>query len=479
MIHHKHTINNKTPAPRMSNIDSKANTKQVQEDDLPDYFDRYYEELQSYRRHFHAIAEEGWLEFETTLALVEKLSEWGYTLHLGKDIHAEERLNPPSQAELADYYKKFINLEAFHKKAGLLGLSKEKQEEILQGYTGLVADFDTGRKGPLFAFRFDIDALPFAESATPDHRPFAEDFAEKTGRACHACGHDGHISIGLHLAKRISQTGGLNGSYRFIFQPAEESCRGAKSMVEKGLSENVDYFFSLHLGLGMPPGLIGVGTDYFLDKRAYSLDILGQEAHAASCPEKGRNALLGAAALVLDLHTLTQNSKGETLLNVGEFKSGVAPNIIPGKASLVFELRANNKKDLDHLEQKALLKIKKHCAERGLEAVCKYCSGAESIREDYKEKYKCFSRKIAEFLQKKGYRTMISPRFGASEDVVCWMNEVLRQKGTALHFMIGANLTADHHQPHFDFDEEALLTGAKCLWDCLLYLQEKDGPSGF
>ena len=46
--------------------------------------------------------------------------------------------------------------------------------------------------------------------------------------------------------------------------------------------------------------------------------------------------------------------------------------------------------------------------------------------------------------------------FNASEDVVTMMNRVQEHGGKAAYFMFGTELYAEHHNPHFDFDEEVL-----------------------
>ena len=44
----------------------------------------------------------------------------------------------------------------------------------MEGYTGTVAVFKTGRPGPVIAVRFDIDCVEVSEAQEPQHRPFAE-----------------------------------------------------------------------------------------------------------------------------------------------------------------------------------------------------------------------------------------------------------------------------------------------------------------
>ncbi|WP_337235992.1 M20/M25/M40 family metallo-hydrolase, partial [Vibrio cholerae] len=66
--------------------------------------------------------------------------------------------------------------------------------------TGCVAIFDSGKAGPTVALRFDIDCVGVNEATETQHRPHAENFASCHAGEMHACGHDGHISIGLGVA---------------------------------------------------------------------------------------------------------------------------------------------------------------------------------------------------------------------------------------------------------------------------------------
>ena len=61
----------------------------------------------------------------------------------------------------------------------------------------------------------------------------------------HACGHDGHIAIGLGVAEGIIRFKEyLSGTIKLIFQPGEESVCGGNPMAQSGILDDVDYLLS-------------------------------------------------------------------------------------------------------------------------------------------------------------------------------------------------------------------------------------------
>ena len=76
------------------------------------------------------------------------------------------------------------------------------------------------------------------------------------------------------------------------------------------------------------------------------IDIQGRAAHAGVEPEKGRSAILAGAHLVTAVHALNGRWPGVTA-NVGVFKAGTRPNIVPDAAHLEVDLRAVQKADLE------------------------------------------------------------------------------------------------------------------------------------
>ncbi len=72
------------------------------------------------------------------------------------------------------------------------------------------------------ALRFDIDGLPIKEET-------GLDYSSNNEGKMHACGHDGHITIGLGMAKLLCEIKEyIPARIRLIFQPAEEGLGGGQ-----------------------------------------------------------------------------------------------------------------------------------------------------------------------------------------------------------------------------------------------------------
>src|SRR5512141_3269231 len=83
------------------------------------------------------------------------------------------------------------------------------------GKTGVVAMLEGTKPGPVLMLRADMDALPIVEQT-------GKEYASQNNGVMHACGHDGHTAVLLTVAKMLTALRDeLNGTIKFIFQPAE------------------------------------------------------------------------------------------------------------------------------------------------------------------------------------------------------------------------------------------------------------------
>ncbi|MDO5040550.1 MAG: amidohydrolase [Peptoniphilus sp.] len=419
--------------------------------------ENYREYLIEKRRQYHRIPEAGFLEMQTTSEIIKELKKLGYkNIRYGKAIH-HRRLGVPHEEAIAAHLKS-IKLKADF-----------DTKEIEKGYTGLIAEYDSGISGPKFGFRFDIDGLALEESKDEDHIPNKLGFSSQHDNFMHACGHDGHIAMGLALAKYVISNKNLKGSYRFIFQGAEEGVRGGKSMTDAGCVDHLDYLFSSHLGMGLKSGEIGLGSVGFFATKKFDIDLTGRSSHASKAPEEGRSALLAAASLSLILNNLTQYSKGMARVNVGVLKSGTERNIVPQSAHMELEIRAEQQSVLNDMESRLMKALEGTSV--AFEVENKIEEVGSSIAYNYVDEK--FLEDLKIHLDPLKYDLILKPKFGASEDVSYMLKQVSESGGKSLHFIIGSDLKAKHHMNSFDFDENSLLTGFQLYRDVIEYLNGK------
>ena len=143
---------------------------------------------------------------------------------------------------------------------------------------GVVGLLNTGRPGPTLLLRADMDALPVTEDT-------GLPFASTHDGAMHACGHDAHVAMVLVAATVLNQVKDkLNGTIKFLFQPAEEGPGGAKPMIDEGVLENpkVDYSIGCHVWPEIPEGTIGVRSGPFMAAMdRFDIKIIGRSGHGA------------------------------------------------------------------------------------------------------------------------------------------------------------------------------------------------------
>lgn len=287
-------------------------------------------QLVKWRREFHRFPEIGWSEFWTTSRIADYLEDLDcFEIFLGKQIINPDFVRGRKQAVVD---KGLANAKAYG--------ANEKWLEKMEGYTGCVALFDSGKPGKTIALRFDIDCVNVTETRSPEHIPNKEGFASINDGFMHACGHDSHITIGLGVALWIAQNKDkLTGKVKIVFQPAEEGVRGAAAIAQSGIIDDADYFASSHISFCANTGTIIANPRNFLSTTKIDIRYKGKPTHAGAAPHLGRNALLAAAHTVTQLHGIARHGEGMTRINVGVLKAGEGRNVIPSSAELQLEVR--------------------------------------------------------------------------------------------------------------------------------------------
>lgn len=200
----------------------------------------------------------------------------------------------------------------------------------------------------------------------------------------HACGHNliatASLAGGLATAE-IMQQQGLKGRVVLFGTPAEEGGGGKIRLLEAGAYEDHEVDISLisHPGILHDSALVHT-TGYTRFKAEY----FGREAHAATSPWLGINALDALVIAYNGLSVLRQQTMPGDIIQGYISDGGSAPQIIPGYAAGTFVVRANSPSRLHTPSRLEELRGKvEACFRAGAEA-----TGAElkiTVEEAYAE----------------------------------------------------------------------------------------------
>ncbi|MBQ2425873.1 MAG: amidohydrolase, partial [Lachnospiraceae bacterium] len=212
-----------------------------------------------------------------------------------------------------------------------------------EGVTALIGHASKEQGCKVLLLRADMDALPMKEDS-------GLEYAETEGKAAHTCGHDCHAAMLLTAAKMLKEREDeLAGTVKLMFQPAEETLKGSKHMIEHGILENpkVDAALAYHVGAGkMPLGIFmynDSGTMMY-SSNMFRIHIKGKGSHGAY-PSEAIDPINIGARIHLGLQDLIKKEScpdHKCMLTIGQFTAGSAPNIIPDSAIMTGSLRAGN-----------------------------------------------------------------------------------------------------------------------------------------
>jgi amidohydrolase len=329
--------------------------------------------------------------------------------------------------------------------AHLEGLGLTVQRGI--GKTGLIAELHGAKPGKTVMIRADIDALPFGEQT-------GAEYASVNPRAMHACGHDGHASIAMHIASIFAKhKSELEGNFRFVFQPAEEIVSGAKAMLadKPDLLEGIDAVVGLHLWNDKPVGWVGarIGAS-FASADAFSVFIQGKGGHAA-LPHQCVDPIVIGSQLVLALQTMVSREtdpQSSSVVSVCTIIAGEgAYNIIPDSIELRCTLRTFD----PELRTKLQNRIETLCASTatafGGSARLEWMTGVPPVVNDAT----LTERFIKTALGIVPEVHTPNPTMGG-DDVAEFLARV-----PGVYFLVGSGEGYPHHHPKFNIDDTGCL----------------------
>jgi amidohydrolase len=305
---------------------------------------------------------------------------------------------------------------------------------------------------PAIALRAELDGLPVSER-TGLH------FASRHPDRMHACGHDGHMAIVLGAAAML-KAAPPRGDVVLIFQPGEETGRGARVVIEAGALDGVGMIFAGHMTrhhrtgeIVVPKGLVSARSEQF------AIRVQGRAGHGAR-PHEGVDAVVTAGALILAIQTLVSREVDPfhpAVLSIGKVAAGDAPNVIADHALLEGIIRTTqdgtHQRILGGLERMAYGTAAAHNAHVDVE-VTTMCPAVVNPPRETEIARRAACRVVGDA----GLLLMEAPSMGA-DDFSYYLEQV---PGCYVRFGARGEGWPEIplHSPEFDFDEESLKVGA-------------------
>jgi amidohydrolase len=382
-----------------------------------------------------------------TMNLHNQLVDWRQDLHMNPQISFEE-------------------VYASNKVSTLL---KEFGLEVHQNIakTGVVGVLKKGTSSKSIAIRADMDALPINEINTFSYK-------SKIENRMHACGHDGHTTMLLGAAKYLAESGNFNGTAYFIFQPDEENCFGARTMIEEGLFTNfsIDEVYAMHNIPNMEIGTFATrkGT-ITASENLFEITIEAKGGHAA-LPHMGVDAITVGSQIAVALQTIVSrklNPADNGIVSITEFIADGKKNVLPGTVTMKGDARALSK------ETSALI-------EKNMRQIVKGICDAHGVKSEV------------------SYETTIIPTFNSSQQTEAATNaarnvfgdkntdddclprlfsedfSIMSEAKPGCFVLMGNGTRGSHskplHSPNYDFNDELLVIGSS-YWTELVEQQLK------
>lgn len=257
--------------------------------------------------------------------LAPELIQWRRKLHKNPELSFQEK-------ETARFIKETLD--------GILGMHVHTGVGCSTAVVGTLVN----GSGPVIAIRADMDALPIQEKNDVTYR------SQKDG-VMHACGHDAHTAIVLGAATLLGdlfQTGKIQGTVKFIFQPAEEKAddqgsTGSPYLVHAGVLDEVEKVIALHMSPEDQLGEVKIHDGYSMaNVDVFSAKVFGSGGHGAY-PHLGTDPIWMLGPVLQALYAITARRISPLepgVVSIGQINSGFASNVIPSEVAIEGTIRS-------------------------------------------------------------------------------------------------------------------------------------------
>lgn len=341
-------------------------------------------------------------------------------------------------------------------------LNQRTQFNLMEvGKNGLLLKGPDAPSGKKILVRVDIDALPITEKN--EHLEYR---SQNDGEA-HLCGHDGHTAIGCGLALLLEKSTNSVAA-DIIFQPAEETGRGAQTVLDDPGFNVSDYNYSvaLHNLPGYKKNSVVLRHDFFtaaVDSLIFKFT--GSTSHAAE-PEFGKNPSQAIAHLILECPNIVEEFKkrGFTVITpiytrIGKKAYGTSP----GYGESHFTLRAGKNKLLDDISETVKGAANKQAEKFNLKLAVESTESFRAVKN---------SSLVVDTIEKTAKEKQLEVVF--RDKPFSWGEDFGRFTEKIPGAMFGLGSGEKHpvlHSENYDFPDELIQTGAELFYSIINNLE--------
>lgn len=325
---------------------------------------------------------------------------------------------------------------------------------------GIIATIKGANDGKTLILRADLDALPMQEAKTNLIKEKV--VISKVDGVAHTCGHDAHTAMLLGAANILQQHKDLiNGTVLLVFEQGEEIGGGIHHLINELTEIGADGIWGIHVKNDLPAGKISVEKGPRMAAvMPFDITIKGKSGHG-SRPDLAQSPI----DCFVDFHMRLSAMRMQHLdplkpvtFSVGSVHAGTAANVIPETLQFSGTFRYLHEDQGKEIEKQFIKLLNETCQSHH----CTYEYSIEPKANNilvYNDE--TFS-KLAEQSVKKSigaHRLTNFPAWMASEPfalyqqhfpgVFAFLGIYNEEKGTG----------ADHHNVHFDIDEDVLKLG--------------------
>ncbi|UWQ80870.1 amidohydrolase [Leisingera sp. S132] len=319
------------------------------------------------------------------------------------------------------------------------------------GGHGVAAVYEGRAEGPTVLIRCELDGLPIEELSDQPYR------STHAGRG-HLCGHDGHMTMVAALAEDLSAQRPAKGRAVLLFQPAEETGKGAAAVIADPAFQQIapDHAFSLHNLPGLPVGQVALCSGAAnCASRGMRIRLTGKTSHAAA-PQDGLSPAGAIAQLLPGLAAL--GGGGDlgpdfalvtlTHARLGEATFGIAP----GEGEVWATLRTVTDPRMDQLVADATASVEQVCAAEGLGFSIEFDDVFDACTNhpEAVEMLQAACTAAGNPAQMRDYPQRWSEDFG----------QFGKQAKAAMFWLGSGEAQPQLHNPDFDFPDAAIPAGA-------------------